>query len=121
MPFLLCSKETAHHVPLRVPAAPHSNLRRRRRAQPPNASSATRTVAPEAAVAQAAMRRLVREGRRQRNQTNLANTTATQLPAPTSEPMNIGEVTPVPAAATKEQTVNSTASGLKYNLPRFLP
>lgn len=102
--------------------ASQPQLRRRRRAPPAPVAS---RVAPGAIVARAAMRRLVRQGRKQRDQTN----TSEYRPQPSNsepEPMSIEPSARAEAPTSQqqqqpEQAVKPVASGLKYNFPRFLP
>jgi len=107
-------------------SGPQTQLRRRKhaRAAPPG----SRVVAPGVAVAHAAMRRLVQQGRKQRDHLNAASRHHSQPPNSEPEPMSIEPPAEAEASSFQqqqqqhqEQAIKPAASGLKYNFPRFLP
>jgi hypothetical protein len=125
MTTLSHNKENQHKkAKIIATSASQTQLRRRRRAHPvPPASR----VAPGAAVAHAAMRRLARQGRKQRDQTNASEyhpQPSNSEPEP--EPMSVEPSAPAEASTSsqqqqQEQATKPVVSGLKYNFPRFLP
>lgn len=129
---LSCNKENQHKKKTKVLAANGSetHLRRRRRRGP---ATQTSHGAPGAAIAHAAMRRFVRQGRKQRDQqhsTSERHHHPHHLPPQPSnsepEPMSIVPPSPTEEASTSQQQQlqqerKPVVSGLKYNFPRFLP
>lgn len=126
MTLISRDKENQHKkTKIIATSASQPRLRRRRRVHSTQLPPPASRVAHGVAVAHAAMRRLKRQGRKQRDQPH-----ASHLPPQSSnsesEPMSIELIdTPEPSTSQQpqqqEQAIKPAVSGLKYNFPRFLP